>query len=87
MNNRECIIEWKNNISEEVITRVIPFIYESDRNDVERMLNRGYLICISEYSDIAFMTFYTNRAQAMAKAGETLVYPCGQVITIRSKSE
>lgn len=87
MTERTCTIEWKNNVSDTFISREIPHIYEMDRADAERMLNRGYVVCITPYSDIAFMSVYSNRSHTMAQAGETLVYPCGQVITIRNKAE
>lgn len=84
---RECVIEWRNNISETIISRTIPFLYESDSRLAESFLAQGFVVIISEFSDIAFASPYSNRSLAMAKPGETLVYPCGQVLTLRSIAE
>ena len=84
MTDKTCTLEWKNDVTGNTIERTIPKLGLFDQEQAAKFLNNGYVICINEYNDIAFASYYIARAERMANAGETLVYPNGRVVTINA---
>ena len=84
MDEKTCALEWTNDVTGKTIERTIPKLGLFDQEQAAEFLNKGYVICINEYNDIAFASYYIGRAERMANAGETLVYPNGRVVTINA---
>lgn len=80
MSERTTSITWVNQVTQKSVTRLIPHIYDSDCTIAEKALAIGFVVVLSTYGDIAFTSAYSNRAFRMAEPGETIIYPCGQVV-------
>lgn len=87
MDKEICTLEWTNDVNGKTIERTIPKLGLYNQEQATKFLNKGFVICINEYNDIAFASYYTRRAETMATAGETLVYPNGRVVTINALAD
>ena len=84
MSDSETVISWVNIITGKTIERTIPDnMFRSEREDVEKALHAGQIVCLTEYNDVAFVSNYIARAENMAQEGETLLYPNGRVVLIK----
>lgn len=75
-------LEWHNDVTNRFITRTLPFIYSWDADVACKALEQGAIICIGKQGDLVFTSSYTHRSMDMARAGETIVWPCGKILTL-----
>lgn len=88
MSDSETVISWANIITGKTIERTIPDnMFRSEREDVEKALHAGQIVCLTTYNDVAFISNYIARAESMAQEGETLLYPNGKVVLIKNKQD
>ena len=78
------ILNFKNNISNQIITVDVAQVATWDRDDIVHQLEIGNIVVISSAGGFILATPFERRVLNWVETGNTVIYPNGLVISVTS---